>query len=144
MNKKQPFAIHTIRPDEPGMEPLKVVLPKDGTRGLVIGEDWEVRALYDLIEKYLENGKHSGQIEDYHEQLGTAWITTVDAASLAEHSGHPGIPERTIRWAASHGYIRGAQKHGRDWRFPRATFLYWLKNRPKPGRKAEALAHIDI
>lgn len=135
--KKQPFIIHAIKPDEPGLEPLKAILPKDGTRGLVIGEDWEVRALYKLLEEYLETGKHSGQIDDYDEQLGAVWLTIGEAVVLADRYGQSGIPERTIRWAASHGFIHGAQKQGRDWRFPQSMFMYWLRNRPKPGRKTD-------
>ena len=133
--KKQPFVIHIIKSVEANLEPLKAILPKDGTRGLVIGEDWEVRALYELIGNYLENGKHSGVVEDYDEQLGAVWLTTGEAAILAERYD-TAIPERTICWAASHGFIRGAQKQGRDWRFPKQTFMYWLRNRPKPGRKS--------
>ncbi len=47
------------------------------------------------------------------------------------------VPSRTIRWAALHEFIPGAEKFGRDWMIPRKSFLYWLDNRPRPGRKPE-------
>jgi hypothetical protein len=133
MNNK-PFTLHIIKSSEPGLEPLKAILPGDGTRGLVIGEDWEVQALYDLLGAYLSTGQHSGEIADYNEQLGTRWLTSGEAAALAEQMGQQ-IPERTIRWATAHNFITGAEKVGRDWRFPQRTFLHWLRNRPRPGRK---------
>lgn len=133
--KKAPFVLCVINP-EPDLEPLKVILPNDGTTGLVIGEDWEVRSLHKLLGEYLESGTHSGEIPDYHEQLGTLWLTVADAVKLSDELGQ-NISERTIRWAAANNFIRGAKKEGRDWRFPQRTFLSWVKHRPKPGRKTE-------
>ncbi len=133
MSTKKPFILHVIK-NEPGLEPLKVILPDDGTRGLVIGVDWEVRALHTLLGEYLAAGKHSGEIPDYHEQLGFRWLTVDQAAELATRYNID-IPGRTIRWAAKHQFIHGAEKVGRDWRFPQSTFLYWMEHRPKPGRK---------
>jgi len=46
-------------------------------------------------------------------------------------------PARTIRWAALHEFIQGAEKFGRDWMIPRESFLHWLDHRPKPGRKPD-------
>lgn len=115
--KKQPFGIYLIKEGR-GFEPLKAVLPLDGTRGFVIGEDWEVKALGDVIREY----------------LNADWLTVDEAFDLVKQSG-VFVPIRTIRWAASNGFIRGAVKKGRDWRFPKMTFLYWLENRPKRGRK---------
>lgn len=133
MGKKKPFTLHVIESDPP-LEPLKVILPDDGTDGMVIGEDHEVRALYNLLETYLKTGTHDGEIPDYHEQLGGIWLTSCQAVDLAARQGIE-IPERTITWAALHGFIRGASKSGRDWRFPQRMFLHWLSHRPKPGRK---------
>jgi hypothetical protein len=45
------------------------------------------------------------------------------------------IPGRTIRWAALHEFIPGAEKFGRDWMIPKGSFLHWLDHRPRPGRK---------
>lgn len=61
-------------------------------------------------------------------------LTTGEAAALAAEMGQD-APARTVRYAASHGFIPGAVKHGRDWTFPKSAFLAWLANRPKPGRK---------
>lgn len=131
--KKQPFGIYLIKEGR-GFEPLKAVLPLDGTRGFVIGEDWEVKALGDVIREYLNTGKYVGEIDVWNEQLGADWLTVDEAFDLVKQSG-VFVPIRTIRWAASNGFIRGAVKKGRDWRFPKMTFLYWLENRPKRGRK---------
>ncbi len=135
--KQQPFDLYVMDSD-PGFEPLKVILPKDGTQGLVIGEDWEVRYLQQLLEEYLVNGKHQGEIPDYHEQLGALWLNSNEAVELSSQNGET-IPIRTIRWAAAHGFITGAQKSGRDWRFPQRTFLYWMRHRPKPGRTTKEI-----
>ena len=136
MSKKKPFTLHIINNDE-GLESLKAVLPNDGTSGLIVGEDWEVRALHELIGEYLISGKHSGEIPDYHKQLGASWLTIGEAAALSFQLRMESIPERTIRWAASHNFITGAKKNGRDWQFPKRTFLFWLNHRPKRGRKTE-------
>lgn len=136
--ENKPFSLHVINPD-PDLEPLKVVLPDDGHCGFVIGEDWEVKALYKILGDYLNSGVHDGEIPDYHEQLGSQWLSTIEAQDMAAQQGNC-IPIRTIRWAASHGFIRGAEKQGRDWRFPQRTFLHWMKNRPKPGRKKQSIS----
>lgn len=133
MNNKKPFYLHVIK-DEPGIEPLKAILPDDGTMGFVIGEDWEIRLLYDLIGEYLQNGKHDGDISNLHEQLGSPWFTIREASEYANDRGE-NIPERTIRWAASHGFIHEAEKQGRDWRMPRSSLIIWMNHRPKQGRK---------
>lgn len=133
MNKTKQFTLHIMVP-EPGLEPLKVVLPKDGTNGLVIGEDWEVKQIIKLLSVYIETGKHDGEIKSYHEQLGIHWITASAAEKLAVELGY-NATARTIRWAAAHKFIEGSEKHGRDWNFPKNKFLYWLGHRPKPGRK---------
>jgi len=129
----KPFTLHIMITD-PGLEPLKVILPNDGHQGFVIGEDWEVKFLYKIIGDYINTGIHNGEIPDYHEQLGTKWMTVGEAADFAILQGFY-IPKRTIRWAASHGYIEGSEKFGRDWRFSQRTFLHWVKNRPKRGPK---------
>lgn len=130
MEKIQPFEIFAINaPGDEGLEPLKAILPKDGSRGFVVGEDWEIQHLADLLNEYLQTRQAQGVIPDYHEQLCTQWLTSGEA------EGFSGVPARTIRWAASHGFVKGAEKAGRDWRFPKRTFLHWLNNRPKPGRK---------
>jgi hypothetical protein len=130
MKNEQPFELYAINnPGDDGIEPLKAILPKDGSRGFVVGEDWEIEYLHDLLSLYLENKQVTGTIPDYHEQLGTHWMTSGDAEKES------GVQSRTIRYAAAHGFIQGAAKAGRDWRFPRRTFLHWLRNRPKPGRK---------
>ena len=130
-NKKQ-FTLNIMT--EEGEEPLKVILPKDGTHGLVIGEDWEVRQVYEMLGTYLESGKNDGEIPSYHPQLGAKWITAPEAEQFAKEQGYT-ANTRTIRWAAAHGFLRGAEKQGRDWRFPKNEFMRWLSNRPKPGRK---------
>lgn len=131
--KENPFALHVITNQE-SLEPLKAILPKDGTKGFVIGEDWEVRFLYDMLGQYLSTGQHDGEVHDLNEQLGYRWLIVSEAVSLSEQVGCP-ANKRTVRWAAANGFIRHAEKFGRDWRFPQASFLYWLHNRPKPGRK---------
>ena len=137
MAKKKQFTLHIMYP-EPDLEPLKVILPKDGTHGMVIGEDWEVRQVFEMLNDYLQNRKHDGEIPDYHPQLGTKWITAGEAEMLSREKGY-GANLRTIRWAAAHGFITGSEKRGRDWQFPQRTFLYWLLNRPKPGRKIKMI-----
>jgi hypothetical protein len=134
MANNKSFTLHLIKPSDPGLEPLKAVLPGDDTRGLVIGEDREIRALHDLLSAYLATGSNDGEISDFHEQLGARWLTSGEAAGLSARHGED-VPGRTIRWAAANGFIPGAEKSGRDWRFPQRTFLHWLSNRPKPGRK---------
>ncbi len=126
--KKQPFTLHTIQ-DQSGDKPLKVILPADNSRGLIVGDDWEVQALHDLLGQYLATGKTDGEISNLDECLGLEWITTLDAVKLAD------VSERTVRYAASHGFIHQAEKSGRDWRFPKTSFITWLNHRPKPGRK---------
>ena len=135
MSKKEPqFTLHVIS-NLDGLESLKAIFPRDGTRGLVIGEDWEVKEVYHLLGEYLASGKHDGEISDYHEQLGTTWLTIGQAAELASEL-KADVSQRTIRWAVLHKFIGGAEKIGRDWRFPKRTFLHWLNHRPKPGRKS--------
>lgn len=130
MKGEQPFELYAISaPGEEGLEPLKAILPKDGSRGFVVGEDWEIEFLHDLLSAYLENKQVAGAIPDYHEQLGTHWMTSIEAEAES------GVQARTIRYAAAHGFITGAEKAGRDWRFPKYTFMRWLRHRPKPGRK---------
>lgn len=133
MRSDKPFYLHVIN-DESGVEPLKSILPDDGTRGFVIGEDWEIKLLYDLIGAYLKSGKHDGEISNLHERLGAPWLTVGEAVEYAKDRGED-IPERTIRWAASHGFIKEAEKQGRDWRMPRSSLIVWMNHRPKPGRK---------
>ena len=133
-DSKLPFTLHIISSNEPGLEPLKAILPDDDTRGLIVGENWQISALYKLLGEYLATGANNGEIPDFHEQLGTPWLTSRKAADLATQWGE-NVPERTIRWAASRGFIVGAEKSGRDWRFPQRKFLNWLNHRPKPGRK---------
>lgn len=128
--KKRPFALHTIQ-DQSGEKPLMVILPADNSRGLIVGEDWEVQALHDLLGQYLVSGATDGEISNLDERLGFEWITTIDAVKLAD------ISERTVRYAASRGFIHKAEKSGRDWRFPKASFVDWLNHRPKPGRKSD-------
>lgn len=125
---EQPFEIYTIQADD-ALEPLKAILPKDGSRGFVVGEDWEVAFLKELLTDYLNTRQTAGAVPDYHEQLGARWLTSGEAEAMS------GVPARTIRWAASRGFIQGAEKSGRDWGFPLRTFLHWLRNRPRPGRK---------
>lgn len=126
----EPFELYAIaNPGDEGLEPLKAILPKDGSRGFVVGEDWEIEHLYRLLGDYLTSKQVSGVIPGYHEQLGVIWLTSIEAERMS------GVQSRTIRYAAAHGFIQGAEKSGRDWRFPKRTFMHWLKNRPKPGRK---------
>jgi hypothetical protein len=132
MSNKKQFLLHIMYP-EPDLEPMKVILPVDGTNGLVIGEDWEVRQVYEMLGKYLADGKHDGEIPSYHKQLGTKWIVASEALSISKEKGCSSL--RTIRWAAKNGYIKGAEKRGRDWQFPLRSLLYWLEYRPKRGRK---------
>jgi len=134
--QKQPFGLYAIIPAEDGLEPLKAILPNDGSRGFVVGEDWEIKFLHALLGEYLQTKKLSGEISDYNEQLGFRWITSKEAAVVAAQRGEI-IPVRTIRWAAQNGFIRSAEKNGRDWYFPMVKFLYWVAHRPKPGRKKQ-------
>jgi hypothetical protein len=135
MEHKQPFGLYAIaNPGDDGLEPLKAILPNDGSRGFAVGEDWEIEFLYNLLGEYLQTKQVTGQISDLDEQIGMPWLTIGEAVSLSAQYGEE-ISSRTIRWAASHGFIRAAQKSGRDWRFPKSSFLGWLSNRPKPGRK---------
>lgn len=133
-SKEPQFKLYVIVNQE-GLESLKALLPRDGTRGLILGEDWEVKEVHRLLGEYLTNGKHNGEIPDYHEQLGTTWLTIGQAADLAAEFKDE-VSQRTIRWAVLHKFIGGAEKTGRDWRFPKRTFLHWLNHRPKPGRKS--------
>lgn len=66
-------------------------------------------------------------------------LTIRQAVELAAERDLP-VPGRTIRWAALHEFIPGAEKFGRDWMIPRAAFLHWLNNRPRPGRKSSRTA----
>ena len=52
------------------------------------------------------------------------------------------VSGRTIRWAALHEFIPGAEKFGRDWMIPKGSFLHWLDHRPKPGRKGKATIYL--
>lgn len=134
-NKEQPFGLYAIiNPGDEGLEPLKAILPNDGSRGLVVGETWEIEYLYALLGEYLKNKTLTGEISDQDEQLGTPWLTSGEAELFCLKFGKR-VSSRTIRYAAANGFIRLAEKTGRDWRFPKRTFLHWLNNRPKPGRK---------
>ena len=133
-DKHNPWQLYTLPVDEPGLEPLKALLPDDDTRGIVIGENWEIRHLIDTLERYLQTGQTDGEIDSFDERLGHPWLTTDEALAFSSSIGMP-VNSRTLRWACAHGFIRSAEKTGRDWRFPKNSLLAWLHHRPKPGRK---------
>jgi hypothetical protein len=64
----------------------------------------------------------------------TELLTINEAQAMARDAGQA-VPGRTIRYACKEGFIRDARKIGRDWAFSRESFLAWLGDRPKPGRK---------
>ena len=130
---KTPFELCLIKTSD-GLEPLKAIVPTDGSRAFVVGEDWEVKYLYGILGIYLEAGAHQGEITELHEQLGNRWLTAPEAIDYASLAGEE-VPGRTIRWAAKHGFIDQAEKAGRDWRMPETSLRAWLMNRPRPGRK---------
>ncbi len=61
-------------------------------------------------------------------------MTVEQATDYAREVGEP-VTARAIRLAASHGYIPGARKVGRDWLIPYEGINHYLDHRPKPGRK---------
>lgn len=61
-------------------------------------------------------------------------MTVEQAEDYSREVGEP-ITRRNIRLAASHGYIHGARKIGRDWLIPYDGYNHYLDNRPKRGPK---------
>lgn len=103
-----------------GDGPMWTLLPGDGSAGLILGEWDEVRAAWAALSHLIETGQADEEISNLDERLGTHWLTVTEASQQWD------VPVATVRWAASHGKIKGAEKqHGR-WRFPQRTFLGWL------------------
>jgi len=139
MNSRTPNIMRFFRTDPEDSSILWAVLPDDGTRGYVIGEMWEVEQLRDALTALIDRNEHGGEIDYLDEQLGWKWLASREAQALALEVTGASVPISSITHACRAGHIRGAQKDGRDWRFPQMTFLGWLRNRPKPGPKpAEA------
>jgi len=62
------------------------------------------------------------------------YYTIPQALQVASEQGIT-ISPRTLRYAAKHGLIQGAEKIGRDWFLPKWSLQEYLLDRPKPGRK---------
>lgn len=127
------WSIYTLPVDEPGQEPLKVIMAKDGS-AFVVGEDRELVLLIAALNTYYLTGETAGELPKHDCRLGWKWLSVTEAVTLSAELGTP-ADGRTIRWAAAHGWIREAKRDKRGWTFPQVTFLHWLRNRPKPGRK---------
>lgn len=126
-NNRTSWTIHPTTDDPP---PMIAVIPDDGTRGLVIGEQEDVQRLADVLDHYLVTGQHDGVISRRHFQIGYRWIGVTDAAR------EYGVPRSSITLACRQGDIEEAQKGRHGWEFPESAFLYWLNTRPGSGRRA--------
>ena len=103
-------------------EELYVLLPEDGSRGLVLGGMDEVKEAYRRIHQLIASGFSSIEIDRYDERLGFRQIS----AGKVRHEY--GIPGSTIRSACQRGAIEGASKDPtRGWVFSEFAFQTWLK-----------------
>lgn len=135
MDTKPPFT-PTLHPltGEPDL-PLMFALNMGDGYAHLLGERWQVEKIAAVLNHFLATGEMSAEMDELAEELGAKWINMDEAQAYALTHHDQDIPGRTIRYAAARGFIRGAKKEGRDWRFPRSCFIGWLHNRPKPGRK---------
>jgi hypothetical protein len=102
------------RLDEP--EENYVVLPNDGTRGLFVGDYWDLDNLRHALSQ-----EPSGVIPPDHEQLGFEHLYTHEACSQYN------VNMRTLQWACKRGKVEGAARgHRGMWRFSRRSFLKWF------------------
>lgn len=61
-------------------------------------------------------------------------LTSAESRALyLEHTGEE-LPIATLTQALRAGNIPGAVRRGRDWWIPRAGFIEYMTNRPRPGR----------
>lgn len=135
MKTPPPFepTLHPLH-EEPDLPPMYALNMGDGYAHL-LGERWQVVKITALLNQFLVTGETSEKMDGLAEELGFKWLNVEEAIDFVRSYTGEIIPGRTIRYAVKNGFIRGAKKHGRDWRFPRSRFIGWLKNRPKPGRK---------
>ena len=131
---KQPHTIHPFYTD-PDAKVMYAVFPDDDTRGYVIGEMWEVQALYDKLGALLADGTDDGEVNHLHHQFGFKWLTTNDAIELIADTRNETMSRAMITHACRAGKIPNAVKAGRDWQFPQMSFLNWYSNRDGPGPK---------
>lgn len=138
---KTKFTIQRIQnPDTEDEYRAYAILPEDGTRGFVIGSREQVVELAARLNRFCENGRDDGKISHLAEELGWQWLDITDAVALAREVNVP-VVASTIRSAAARDEIRHARLEGKTWRFPQATFLYWLKKHPhKRGRRPKPTA----
>jgi len=128
--KKNRFTIHSI--ESYGEEPMYALAvhdpnAPDADAAFLLGTDKDVRSAYEALARFIETGKHAGIMDDFDERLGMKWLTVPEATALSRALSYP-VSAPSIRRAASLGRIRGAKREGRDWRFPQARFLHWIRN----------------
>lgn len=106
-------------------------------QGLILGNLEQVKQVRTLLDPLITAGEHDGEIDHLDPLFDDRWLTVDEAVEYARKLDFETPPNfnRTIRYAAAHGFIPRARKIGRDWTFHTMRFLGWLNNRPKPGRK---------
>jgi hypothetical protein len=115
---------------EEGLPPLWAILPDDGTRGLLIGQE-DIAAIHELLGRWLATGEHDGEIDSMDPGLGWQWLTVAEAQQLALDERGVSISDRAIRAACADGRIRKARRAGRDWLMAAPRFRHWLTTRNK-------------
>jgi excisionase family DNA binding protein len=138
MKSKPKFTIHVITQADPDDEYRGyAILPNDVTRGYEIGDIEQVKQLAARLNSFLKTKRDDGAIDHLAEEIGWQWLDIADALPLSRDVGVP-IAAPTIRKACAEGRIGYAKLDGKTWRFPRATFLGWLKRSPhKRGRRTK-------
>ena len=125
------FTLHRIRliKEQPS---LYALVSDNPALGCFVGSADDIQALV-LAAKTLTQTSRSLAADD--PRLDAWWLSIAEAVTLAAALGRS-VEAVTIRVAARLGKIPGAKRDGRDWRFPRAGFVYWLQHgEHRPGRK---------
>jgi len=135
---KKLYTLHRLTSADPGFDNMVAVVHRDGD-GFLIGNRAEAAALQAALERWLEHGRHDGEMDEMDERLGWTHIDIATAVTVATFITGMPVSAPAIRAACAAGRIRGAHLDGKTWRFPRARFLGWLKSTPhKRGRPHSA------
>jgi len=121
------FTLHQIGNQDPDDKWRGyAIMPDDGTGGFLVGDTASIHALAKRLNRFLENERHDGKIPSLDERLGWQWMSIAQAVEFARDQNIP-IAASTIRMACTSKKISDAKLEGKTWRFPRATFMGWLK-----------------
>ena len=119
------YTLHPLPSADPDFDGMVAALHRDG-HAFIIGDRAEAEALHTALTRWLEHGRHDGELDEMDERLGWTHVDIAEAVALAAGS----VAAQTIRAACARGDIRGAHLDGKTWRFPRARILGWLRAGP--------------